>query len=764
MKYLHRKWMKKAAACAYILSVCLTPWAMAETAAPDHTPDNPQIVSETTAPTAVPTAVPTAAPTAAPTPTAAVETPASAPTATPVPAQTETADPVPEGTPVSTPDAGNTPVNTPAQTQDPGSTPGATTDPGTVPTVDPAATPSAEPTAGSTTEPTTEPTTEATTEPTAEPTLQPTPSPQEVDEWLRKLTGYRTYADYLAALKEQLTAYQQSALLPALVSRLESGRYAQFEDNVEESLRAEIIRRMEDGSITEASLLAYYRARRETDILAFISELTEGAIELGNISWGSNSLKTGDTIVLAVPIVFTPASGQNHIYSNVAGGSYVRHAGQFNVYDDDLCGYLSYVRVDIDAGADNFPFRTPDSTSYTLLGRVSDNYGQWGLTYDGETGLYSGMEGSARVNGGFALFRLKVDKDLYTGNYPVNFTVSWTNAQTGRTSTTQLSTNVYIKGKSQYTGGGGYYGGGGGTVSPTLSPSTKLYVESISTDPEDVSAGDTFDLVISIRNTSLKKYVQNMKVTVTAADDAILPVSGSSTVYVSRIEPDSTYELRMPVKAKLDLPDEPLKIDVSLEYEDSEVTALSAGQTLVLQVAQVNRLTVSEPSLPTEIPEAGDTYRVTLQLVNQGRTTLYNVTVTAESDNEQLLSPLPYFVGNLEGGSSHKAEIDLVPLSEGLYDVTFNVTYENAQGQEFSMDPQIGSFYAQPVEEYDYGDYTYDEPADETEEKAAAMGILQKMPWWLYGAVGALVVCMISLASASAHARRRKALEDDEME
>ena len=45
----------------------------------------------------------------------------------------------------------------------------------------------------------------------------------------------------------------------------------------------------------------------------------------------------------------------------------------------------------------------------------------------------------------------------------------------------------------------------------------------------------------------------------------------------------------------------------------------------------------------------------------------------------------------------------------------------------------------------------------ETVEKTDAMDILRKMPWWLYAAVGALIVSVITFASMSSYAKRRKA-------
>ena len=109
-------------------------------------------------------------------------------------------------------------------------------------------------------------------------------------------------------------------------------------------------------------------------------------------------------------------------------------------------------------------------------------------------------------------------------------------------------------------------------------------VENIETNPKEIKAGDEFDLILNLRNTSAKQYVQNIKLTLTPEEDALLPVSGSTSVYIEKIGKGESYPVKMRMKARPDLADKPVKIEISMEFEDKALTALTATQSMVLNV------------------------------------------------------------------------------------------------------------------------------------------------------------------------------------
>jgi len=369
---------------------------------------------------------------------------------------------------------------------------------------------------------------------------------------------------------------------------------------------------------------------------------------------------------------------------------------------------------------------------------------------------------SGGENLGYAVFEnLTVKKSLSNGTMAVPFTVRWMEMESDAIFETEITALINVTGAS--SGGGG---GGGSYVAPTTPPQARVLVESMHTNPESVKAGDQFDLVMMLRNTSAGQYVQNMKVTINSEEDILIPLTGSNTLYISRIDADSVYELRYPVRANMEVPDRPLRVEVMIEYEDSKVSSQSASQTLVVSIGQNRRVKVDEPVLDNMAPVVGDSVTASLQVINEGRTTLYNMTVTAQCDGGEIILPVSSYLGNMEGGTSKKAELDLIPLAAEDYTVTLQISYEDAMGVQYT-DARTVSFFAQ--EETYYEDPYYYEEFNNYEPEYEEPGltvetVMQMLPGWVYAAAGTLLMGIIVLMGVSARSRRRKALEDDEMD
>ena len=194
-----------------------------------------------------------------------------------------------------------------------------------------------------------------------------------------------------------------------------------------------------------------------------------------------------------------------------------------------------------------------------------------------------------------------------------------------------------------------------------------------------------------------------------------------------------------------------------------------------MSVGQKMRLSVSEPVMDASSLYAGDSLDVALQVVNEGRTTLYNVSVAPESASENLTLPTAAYLGNMEGGTSKRAELSLTPTKEGDYKADLIVTWEDALGEKYTEKRSI-SFSAQADETIDYSGSTGGNPADyysndinggndvDSAPETDASAILSMLPWWVYAAAAGLYFVIVIYAAMSVRARRRKALEDDEMD
>jgi hypothetical protein len=325
-----------------------------------------------------------------------------------------------------------------------------------------------------------------------------------------------------------------------------------------------------------------------------------------------------------------------------------------------------------------------------------------------------------------------------------------------------FATQIRVTGASTSSGGSSY--GGGGTTSGTEKPQAKLVVEAITTDPLSPKAGQNFDVVLSLKNTSPDYYVQNVEVTYTTEEDALMPAAGSNSVYIAKIDKTESYELRLPVKASPELANENVKVDLAMDYEDKKLTALTASQSVMVKVAQVQRIQLDELQLPATQPTAGDSVQLSLGIFNLGRTVLYNVTAKVVSDNPNLTPGQAFFGGNMDPGTSKTAELEATPIEAGQYAGSVQVTYENAIG-EASTETRPFTLNVGALEDINYDESQYDltmeTPAPET---PSAVQIMQYLPPWLYAAVGLVLIMIILAIAMSARRRRRRMFEDDEMD
>lgn len=466
---------------------------------------------------------------------------------------------------------------------------------------------------------------------------------------------------------------------------------------------------------------------------------SEGRLMLGEVQGTPEFSARREGGTLQVPVSF--AVDTLRVYSNRdEAGNYAPYAAGAE-YAQDILEYLDYLSLEI----------TPE------------------MAADLSCPLEMGEQGVAKVivdggvNYGYAVFEnVRVKSTASNGVQPVTLLATYRLQGETELQQTEISLNVNVTGVS--SGGGG--GGSGAYASPTALPQARLLVERIATDPQNVTAGDRFDLVFTIRNTSQTQYVQNIRATINVQDDVLLPESGSNTVYIDRIDANSTYELRYAVQSSLSVPETALKVDIQFEYEDQTVTSQGASQTLNVQVAQLQRIKVDDPITDAASPTEGDSYDISLQVINEGRTTLYNVTVTARTDNENLALPASYYLGNMESGSSKKAELSVTPLVEGQYELNLEVSYEDGMGTPYSLVKPV-SFWCDAEQSYDelsWSTYESNEADDWENEDSRVMEILSLMPWWIFAAAAALVSLLVISIGVSAHSRHVKALEDDEMD
>lgn len=254
-------------------------------------------------------------------------------------------------------------------------------------------------------------------------------------------------------------------------------------------------------------------------------------------------------------------------------------------------------------------------------------------------------------------FTLEVKSSAVNGRYPISFEAEYLYDDGSSTALTQQTYTVFIQVKD-------------GQPVPTLTPEPtvappaqstpqsqpRIIVSSYSVDMDKVYAGKEFTLSMELHNTSAKRNVQNIKVTVSSADGTILPVGGSNVAYFSSIAKGKSVNTSFRFRVLPDAPAKPQNLSVSIAYEDSNATPLSEDASIAIPVFQEIRIKLDEPQVYEAM--AGEPVTVTVPVYNMGKSTLYNVIATVEG--EGLRAEQSYYAGNMESGAAKTIELNVL--------------------------------------------------------------------------------------------------------
>ncbi len=290
-------------------------------------------------------------------------------------------------------------------------------------------------------------------------------------------------------------------------------------------------------------------------------------------------------------------------------------------------------------------------------------------------------------------FHFTTRSDVMSGYYPLKFHISYTKA--GVSSEEPIELTVYVKtiGKP----GSGIIGGNGQEASGSK---PRIVVTGFETNPADVYAGDTFTLTIHVQNTAKDTAVTNVLFDMQAAQEgedktntysAFLPTSGSSSVYMDRIGPDTAADIVIEMTAKADLAQKPYVLDVNMKYDASTVFDLTDKASVSIPILQESRFDTSIPEVVPSDIEVGSQSNVMFSIYNTGKTTLYNVQVKFIADS---IDEASAFVGNLQSGNTGNVDVMLTGSTATMDDgtVVMEISYEDEAGNVTTQEKTITLF------------------------------------------------------------------------
>lgn len=328
-----------------------------------------------------------------------------------------------------------------------------------------------------------------------------------------------------------------------------------------------------------------------------------------------------------------------------------------------------------------------------------------------------------------------VARDAMTGTYPLKFHVQY--LHNGSTVEKDIYTYINITGAP----GSGNLDSSAEENADTSTP--RIIVTGFSTDPETIYAGDTFKLTITVQNTSSDTAVSNIQFDLKAASEgenskdtyeAFLPTSGSSTIYVPRIEKGATYDLSIEMTSRGDLTQKPYVIDVTADYEDSNNKSYKATTSVSIPIKQEARVDTGDVDIMPLSIAVGESSNVMFDVYNMGKTTIYNVQVSFISST---LEGGNVFIGKLDPGATGSVDATVTGIAETLDDgtVTALISYEDESGNVSTIEKNINLYVYAALED----DMMWDDPMFYEDDMPKA-----GMPVWLIIIIVLLVIGVIT--------------------
>ena len=256
-----------------------------------------------------------------------------------------------------------------------------------------------------------------------------------------------------------------------------------------------------------------------------------------------------------------------------------------------------------------------------------------------------------------------------------------------------------------------------------------------SISPSIIEAGSEFTATVTLENTNKKKYVQNMTVAISCESPNFTLLNDSDVVYIDKLGKGATTDIQIKYRTDLNTAAQKYYITLTMTYDNSDAATLSSTGTVPVSVAQPLRVEMTAPVIAERV-NAGDTMPLSFQVMNMGRSAVYNVRVELSAPG--LIPTGTAFIGNLEAGTAYEADMSVFVgtknMSEGYegddkYGYTngkITLIYEDADGKEYKEETEFSTTISEPV-------IAVSNTAEEEEPETASQ-------WWISVVIGIVIV------------------------
>lgn len=281
-------------------------------------------------------------------------------------------------------------------------------------------------------------------------------------------------------------------------------------------------------------------------------------------------------------------------------------------------------------------------------------------------------------------YSFAIRKDVYTGYYPIKLKISYKESSTGEVKTSEAEFYVDVTNKEKEDKVSGDFNANNRTKS-------RIIVESFSTIPEKVLAGEPFELILKMKNASTNIAASNILFAFEPERVSESPVfsmeNGASSMVVNSLAAGASTEIRLKMVSKPAIDQRSYTLKINEKYDSPEFKNAEESVNIDIPVYQVAKLKIGNFELaPTDI-KVGEDINVTFPINNTGKVMLYNVSVKFEAP---YLKNNEVYIGNIKTGETGNVDAMLTgtEVSNGEAGKVI-ISYENDAGEVFTEEKEI---------------------------------------------------------------------------
>lgn len=294
-------------------------------------------------------------------------------------------------------------------------------------------------------------------------------------------------------------------------------------------------------------------------------------------------------------------------------------------------------------------------------------------------------------------YSFAIRKESYTGYYPITMKIYYSDSSTGeelKTYETSFFVHIVSKPtKDDYE-----------EFNEHDRTKARLIVDGYTTDPETIVAGESFNLLLTVKNASSSVSASDILLTMESEKVSDSPVftteSGSSSVAIHSLGAGASAQVSFCMISRPGVDQRSYGLTIKANYDSPEFKNAEDTMSVDIPVKQIPRLNTGTFEVMPDSISVGEESNVMFGINNTGKVTLYNVMARFEADSIQTTDT---YVGNIKSGETGNVDCMVTGSAPTTDDgkVKVIISYEDENGEVSEVEKELTLYVSEPAPDMD---------------------------------------------------------------